>query len=649
MKPIHYLFIISIMALAACESEDQFSPVSSTGGQIMLSAGIVEGNQTVITRAARDNYQALTDNTAISLQVSGTWTGHDPVNIVKTTTAEVESSTDAANNLNLSPALYWDDYGTADSKNAETGRANGLTIYGAAVDGEENAPTVSDYTALSWNVGANQTDGWATKDLLISNNVKDNNTYKFDNRTDGMLLEFRHAMSKITVNLIAGEGFEDGKFINDPIVTLLDWAHTDGTVNITTGDVILGSAKGVTMYQASSDKKFVKKEALVLPGSAFVKGTNILKINADNNIYYVSSENIRKAINNVAHDTDDLTEAGKNYIFNVVVNKTGIKVTATIKDWTDLDSDEVHPLINVTTEVGGDVVAPKGENIFAFYRSEDIAKGYEKAASPKMEDDGSVDWSETTKLYWSSHNQHYHFRGIYPSATEVKPDIANQSQYIEVANGSYNAETFPSNLLIGMPELAEDEVMCDNPDHDHVNMNIYGICAREAAINLTFRYMMSQVEVVLTTSDEDRTDHVDLSNVKVELVNVYNTGHVLMSDRSVIVTGNSGTFTLPQIDVTKHQYLGVVVPQSLTGKTDSDSDNILIKLTVTNSDNTQDIYYADVEPILKKGSQDRVAPNGKWESGHHYVYNLKVTKTEIKSVASLQKWSLQEAEQEVWF
>ena len=115
------------------------------------------------------------------------------------------------------------------------------------------------------------------------------------------------------------------------------------------------------------------------------------------------------------------------------------------------------------------------------------------------------------------------------------------------------------------------------------------------------------------------------------------------------MTGDSGTFTLPQIDVTKHQYLGVVVPQSLTGKTDSDSDNILIKLTVTNSDNTQDIYYADVEPILKKGSKDRVAPNGKWESGHHYVYNLKVTKTEIKSVASLQKWSLQEAEQEVWF
>lgn len=649
MKPTHCLYIILFMTLAACDSDDFHAPKSSYDSPIKLSAGILEGHQAVTTRSVHDNYRALNDNTKIALQVSGTWAGHEPVSVVKTTTATVEASTNAVNDLELTPALYWDDYGTADPKNAVAGRAVGLTIYGAAVDGEENALAVSNYKALSWDVGTNQTGGWTAKDLLITNNVKGENTYKFDDRTAGKQLEFRHAMSKMTVNLKAGDGFVDGKFVHDPVITLLDWAHTDGTVDITTGDVILGPTKGVSMYLASSDKKQVTMEALVMPGSAFVKGADILKINADDNIYYVSSEKIREAINHAAHETDDLAEAGKNYIINVVVNKTGIKVSATVKDWTDIDSDEVHPLINVTTEVGGDVVAPKGENVFAFYRSEDIAKGYENAASPKMEDDGTVDWSETSTLYWSSHNQHYHFRAIYPSATEVKSDAVNQSQYVEVANGPYNAESFPGNFLLGMPELTENEKMCNNPDHDPVDMSIHGICAREAAINLTFRYMMSQVEVVLTTSTEGRTDHVDLSNVQVELVNVFNAGHIMLSDRSAVVTGEAGTYALPLVDVTKHQYLGVIVPQSLTGKTDADSDNIRIKLTVTNSDNTKDIYYADVEPILKKGTNEKVAPNGKWELGNHYVYNLKVTKTEIKSVASLEKWSIQEAEQEVWF
>ena len=45
----------------------------------------------------------------------------------------------------------------------------------------------------------------------------------------------------------------------------------------------------------------------------------------------------------------------------------------------------------------------------------------------------------------------------------------------------------------------------------------------------------------------------------------------------------------------------------------------------------------------------KVAPEDKWLSGTHYVYNLKVTKTEIKASASLTDWKVEEAEQEVWF
>ena len=227
-------------------------------------------------------------------------------------------------------------------------------------------------------------------------------------------------------------------------------------------------------------------------------------------------------------------------------------------------------------------------------------------------------------------------------------DATDQTQYVEVANGDYDAASFPSNFVMGMPEIAAG-TLCGNPDHTQVDMSIHGICAREAAINMNLRYMMSQVEVVLSSSAEGAHDHVDLSNVTVELVNVYNKGHILLKDRSAVVTGTAADFNLPQVDATKHQYLGVIVPQDLTYTAAGTATNLRFRITVTNADSTKDIYYADVEPILKKGTTVKVAPEDKWLSGTHYVYNLKVTKTEIKASASLTDWKVEEAEQEVWF
>ena len=135
----------------------------------------------------------------------------------------------------------------------------------------------------------------------------------------------------------------------------------------------------------------------------------------------------------------------------------------------------------------------------------------------------------------------------------------------------------------------------------------------------------------------------------VELVNVYNSGNILLKDRSAVVTGDAGNFTLPQVSTADHKYLGVIVPQALTYTTAGAATNVRIKITVTNSDSTKDIYYADVNPILKKGTTELIAPNGKWESGTHYVYNLKVTKTEIKATVSLTDWDTVEADDEVWF
>jgi hypothetical protein len=630
-----------------------------------------------MTRAGNSSpsYYAMKENTQIRLKVDGNWEGKTPEAISQKTTCLTKATNTDVNDLLFSDSekLYWDDYGTGDPNN-KTNTEKGVAVLGVAVDGLAEAPTIAndaEWENLSWDVATDGKDV-LNSDIIVSNNLT---KYTFAKRNDDAAkkMVFVHPLSKITFNLTAGGGFTKGtigettnKFEKDPILTLSNattladienesnnYALTKGTVSIKNGTAVSDDTKAKVIAETTSTTDAaitVIKQAIVYPGTQLGADDNtvIAVLNADDNIYYIKAKEIHDAIKTKGGHTDNKTLAGYNYIINITVNKTGLLLTATVTNWENVNSEEVHPIINVNATVGDGVSKPSDENTFAFYRSEDIEKDYVKAASPKVMTDGTIDWTGTTTLYWTSHYQHYHFRGIYPEDASVKEDDTDKHQYVVVTNGDYDATSFPSNFVIGMPEIAKG-TMCGNPDHEQKDMSIYGICAREAAINLNFRYMMSQVEVVLSTSAEGTHNHVDLSNVVVELVNVYNTGHILLKDRSAEVTGDVGNFPLPQVSTTDHKYLGVIVPQELTYTTAGASTNVRIKITVTNSDSTKDIYYADVNPILKKGTTDLIAPNGKWESGMHYVYNLKVTKTEIKASASLVNWDKVEAEEDVWF
>ena len=200
-----------------------------------------------------------------------------------------------------------------------------------------------------------------------------------------------------------------------------------------------------------------------------------------------------------------------------------------------------------------------------------------------------------------------------------------------------------------MPEFSGDDYMCDNEDHEHVDMRTEGICARTSAINLNFRYMMSRLEVNLTSSAVDAKDYVNLSYCKVELVNVGTKGDVLLSDRSALVTLDGQTYELNGVSSQIH-YDDVIVPQTLVNTDSSNKVRFKITVYVNGTLTDYDVYYADVAPIKVKASGASVsAPVDAWESGVHYVYNLKITKTEIKATASLTDWKTVEASEDVWF
>ena len=382
MRNIRYIFIYGIASLltlwfAACS--DEYQPTYTVGeadNAIQLRAGISGENPAVRASRANDTEHAhhllFAEGSKLALRIDGYWkkldtesTSKDNVLISTTGTAgTVDNDTHRA--LTLSPKVYWDDYGTADPDNTE-GRGRGLTIYGAAVSGYNGTtgtsglPQVTDgntlegisnWTAVSWTLPTNQTANNAitNHDLLTSNNIKDggDGTLKFEDwkKKDGTasdLLVFTHAMTKMTVNLTPGEGFAEN-FQKTPTVTLLNFYYK-GTVDVETKTSTASTAdKGDIQLQPGTVGALgmTPFSGLVFPGNQFANTDNIAKIEADGNIYYATAGKLNAAISGA----DKTLLQGTNYVLNVTVNKTGVDVTATIKDWDTVTAANETPIIN---------------------------------------------------------------------------------------------------------------------------------------------------------------------------------------------------------------------------------------------------------------------------------------------------------------
>ena len=527
-------------------------------------------------------------------------------------------------------------------------------------------------------------------------------------------LIFKHVFSKITFKLKAADGFADNKFKSIPTVTLtrskmhetnnVGYCYVDGNVNVKKCEAIKSSSappKVVTakLTNVTTEGNFqvVTKEVIVYPGTPICTNSStpsdviVAQVNADGNIYYIKADKIVEAIiATFKNESDDVrlkTKAGYNYVFNITVNKTGINVSATVEDWLNVYSNEYEPTIDITVgdEFGGSGNADMADG-FSFYRKMD---GEGKKYSSSFTDETGSDTyykEETwvtlsgteakkqglfgTPLYWPDHQTHYHFRGVYPrtgapsadgspSVVDVQKDENATFQGIHVDNCAYNSNktSFPSNLLIGAPEI-KSGTMCGNKDHisptEQVDMSEHGICAREGAINMNFRYMMSQVVVNLSTSDEGSTDRVNIDgNTKVEIENACRDGWIDIHTRAIGKFGEYRGYKMNTVTGKDTQRHDAIVPQLLTG---SGITDLVFKITVKdNNGNVTDIYRATVKDIpvyvadangTHTGSPESIT---KWEAGKKYIYNLKVTKTQISITATITDWETKITEDvEIW-
>ena len=536
---------------------------------------------------------------------------------------------------------------------------------------------------LSKNIGNFEVGSkkYLRQDILVANNLYDASVttpqkrYTFDEQKEAdaaeARLDFKHVLSKITFNVTAGNGF-NGTFLYEPNITLTrnktgetnpesEWCYKNGTIDIKTATATHNGTLGtVELNSISKSGSTYTESAVIYPNSDFGSDTDIIaRISADFNIYYVTAAQIRDAIDalvagNTSHEHYNKYETlpGYNYIFNITVNKTDIIVTATVSKWIDVNADEAFPKIVVSANVGNKGDTEQTLSEFRFYRNEGVNvplfgssdpvptapttknvtyTALADAQNPATGADGEKKWdfyqtgtSTATQLYWPSHTMHYFFRGVYPKETTIAD--AGEGSYIAVTNAAYDASAFPSNLMIGAPEVA-DNTKCNNPDHAPVDMSKYGICARTGSINLNFRYMMSQVEVVLKTTNGN--DKVELNDqTKLELTNTICSRNIYLGTRSTgyeTVTRQlytmhmKGSATADQ--VTFHD---AIVPQQLKFTSAGNSDNMRFKVTITNTngtsettDDTYDVYYADVQPIQVSESGGAKKTIENWLGGYH--------------------------------
>ena len=627
MRLRHYLYIVSLVALSACNSEE-LNTSDTTDGEIRLSAATIGGNTAVTTRTTTlGEPKAFTEGTAIALQVSGTWTKESSSEtVVKTPTATAAASTTTANSLTLNPALYWDDFGTADPNNKDTGRANGLTIYGAAMDGvtdETKAPNVGDWTALSWDLGADQTSGISTKDLLLSNNVSGTNTYKFSDSSKQ--LEFKHVLSKITVNILAGTGFTDNKFTSDPEVVLTsntttEWAYTSGTFDVTTGALKLDSLNAVTMAQAATAATdyTVTKEALVMPGSTFNSdAATIMRINADGNIYYITAEKIRTAIDATDHanGTAYPTKAGKNYIFKVIVNKTGVEVTATVKDWDTVDSEQETSAISFTADVkknsdgngnnlGNDNSLKSGDSFSLWMSTNNTSFGSIATTATYDADDSK--FVNSPAIYWPNSSTSYYFRAL---AQKTDSKTLDAVTAFNVNKGT--------DLLWGTTAAHTGTEADGTTTHDYAESAV--INPRTGAVPLIFKHAMSNVVVELSTST-DAASEVNLTDATVTMSNLYTNGKIDIAGGTVSVPDDSEKSTVTVSGET------IMVPQTI-GDTS--------KMTITLKDGTTYSLQLNTCTCKINGVDTPIAS---WAGGSKYTYKIYLEKEAMKFSVTITPW-----------
>lgn len=609
----------------------------------------------------------------------------------------------------------------------------------------------ADANNVAWTISTAQTSATlANEDLCYSNNIqKDgkNGRYVWDftatpqaykpaktgepRHSDGQMrialqsatdktstghfdrghLVFNHALTRLTVNLKKGEGFtvSDQFKFKDGTNVKIKGVPTSSVLNIKTGTWVgLSPDNKPTTSDIATMNKLTSAssgydytlQSQFIPGFAFTQNDNtpFLEYNIDDNVYSITQGAIFDALKEKKYEdqtslvsgTKIEMKQGKNYVINIVVNKTAIaSVTATLVEWENINANEVAPENHYITI--SNMMGPTSEhcNNFDLYRANDDVddpytgtgtlptptnwfKHYTDKATFAPSTPTDNIWSTT--WFWPSNKSFYHFRTVNKN-TSIKPgaDPVNSSDtnapkdYFDVISGQL---ADANDYHWGAPMKSDAAMKYDDgADNTGYETSLYpAIGSTTSTIHIIEHHMMSNIHIVLDTYTKtgDVTQLAD-NGVALKSSDVTTTvalnrfcakGTVEMA-RGVVnatsevtsaaeISAPSPYFTTVTSNGDTKNNLGEtnkysyrVVPQMLDRST-ADADKI--GLTITTPDGNK--YYV---PVLSNIVATTVSTNNqhhtvnqpvtRWYPGYDYTYHIRLHKTGIESITcSIVDW-----------
>lgn len=505
--------------------------------------------------------------------------------------------------------LYWDDFSESTDDGSRDLRTEGHglhSFYGYCYNGGTPTTTLVETTGvLGWTTAADQTSAEALKhnDLLWSN-TQSMITYDHAKDKRGTLtVPYTHAMSKFTIVVVLGEGFKADD-LNTTTVTLAGMS-LKGTFTAPNASVVAEETTSISMFANTASttdngKPCRAYEAVAVPMTALTDGKTLATIQS------VDGNNYQVVLNNDVLNSwkdgikDDASMSGVNYKLTVTLNKQAIDMVATLADWTDVSAEttgEIHFSADVKTIDKNNDASLKNGDSFSLWRSSDNTD-FGKIATTATYDGNK--FVNTPAIYWPNGSTNYYFRAL------TQKTSSNTLAAVTTTEVNQGTDLLWATTAAHQGTEADGTTVHDYAEGDAIN-------PRTGQVPLTFKHVMSNIVVTLTTSTDAAA--VDLTDATVTMTNLKNEGEVSLAT-GVITAGTTPANILVDGET-------IMVPQNI-----ADASRLVITL--------KDGTTYSVQLNLCEDENQQVITN--WLGGNKYTYTITLKKEEIQFRALVKDW-----------
>lgn len=590
----YIILALSILTFAGCSSDNDFSQEQS---RLPLAFKTSLSGRSQVTRAAGS--QIETDDELLC------YVRH----IVDGQTDAVQTKLVTIINDEPTETLYWDDFSESTDDGSRDLRTEGHglhSFYGYCYNGGTPTTTLVETTGvLGWTTAADQTSAEALKhnDLLWSN-TQSMITYDHARDKRGTLtVPYTHAMSKFTIVVVLGEGFKADD-LNTTTVTLVGMS-LKGTFTAPNASVVAEETTSISMFAntastTDNDKPCRAYEAVAVPMTALTDGKTLATIQS------VDGNNYQVVLNNDVLNSwkdgikDDASMSGVNYKLTVTLNKQAIDVVATLADWTDVSAEttgEIHFSADVKTIDKNNDASLKNGDSFSLWRSSDNTD-FGKIATTAIYDGNK--FVNTPAIYWPNGSTNYYFRAL------TQKTSSNTLAAVTTTEANQGTDLLWATTAAHQGTEADGTTVHNYAEGDAIN-------PRTGQVPLTFKHVMSNIVVTLTTSTDAAA--VDLTDATVTMTNLKNEGEVSLAT-GVITAGTTQANILVDGET-------IMVPQNI-----ADASRLVITL--------KDGTTYSVQLNLCEDENQQVITN--WLGGNKYNYTITLKKEEIQFRALVKDW-----------